>query len=138
VSVKQARPELYSVIANAFYRNLDLESAITTVKITEAKAEIPQSVALAINRLWLSLLRGTGTDQAPKPYVISAKVILYGKTADGTVLSGKMPAAFFKDKSLGSVEDIVDDLIKICVEPEKRRKRLFVRIEQKAAAFSTE
>lgn len=136
VSVKQARPELYSVVANAFYRKLNLESSLATVKITEAKAEIPQSVALAINRLWLSLLRGTGTDEAPKPYILSAKIILYGKTTDGTVLSGMMPPAFLKDKRLGSVEDIVDELMKLCVEPEKKRKRSFVRIEQKATAFS--
>lgn len=135
LSIRQARPQLGSVVANALSRKLDLKAELATIKITEAHAEIPQAVALAVSRLWLSLLHGVKTDEALQPYILSAQVMLYARTAEGRVLEGKMPPAFFKDKRLASVEDIVDDLIKVCVEPEKRRKGLFVRIEQNASSF---
>lgn len=139
VSVKQARPELYSVVANAFYRKLDLQSALESVKVNEATAEIPESVAKAVHRQWVALLSNVrSNEKLPDPYILSAGVILYAKTADGNILEGKMPPGGFRYKNLASVEDVVDDLLKVCAEPERRRKNLFGSIEERAAAFSGE
>lgn len=137
LSIKQARPELESVVASAFYRKLNLAQALTKVKIESAEAEIPEAVAVAIHRLWLSLLRDVSMDEKlNSPYLLSAEIILYARTPEGKTLGGRMPPGGSKYRNLAMVGDIVDDLFKISVGPAKNRKDLFARIEKKAAALT--
>jgi hypothetical protein len=137
LSIRQARPELGSVVASAFYRKRNLARALTKVKIKSAEAEIPEAVAVALYRLWLSLLRDVSIDEKlNSPYVLSAQILLYARTPEGKTLGGKMPPAGFKFGNLGMVGDIVDDLFKISVGPAKSQKDLFARIEKKAAVLT--
>jgi len=139
VSVRQARPELYSVVANAYYRKLNLQSALAAVKVNQTDSEIPEAVALAVHGLWVSLLTNVRSDEKLRDsYILSPQVILYARTADRKILQGKMPPAGFRDANLASVEDVVDDLLKVCVEPEEKRKNVFIRIKERTAAISRE
>jgi hypothetical protein len=124
-------------VANAFYRKQDLESALAAVKIKQADAEIPEAVALAVHDLWVSLLSDIrSNEKLTEPYILSPQVILYAKIAGGKILRGKMPPASFRYKNLASVEDIVDDLMKICIEPGNARQERFSDIKQKASALA--
>jgi hypothetical protein len=116
---------------------LDLQAALAVVKIKQVDSEIPEAVALAVYGHWVSLLRNVRPEGKPGgPYLLSPKVILYARTDDGKILQGEMPPAGFRYKNLAVVEDVVDDLLRVCVAPAKERKSLFVRIEQSAAALS--
>jgi hypothetical protein len=135
--IKQAKPELGSVVTNAHYRKLSLDQALTMVEIESAEADIPEAVATAIHRIWLSFLRQVHADERLRvPYVMSAKVIFYSKTPDGKTLGGQMPPAGFKYANLAVLDAIVDDLFKVALGPTKDRKHLFSRIQAKARTVS--
>jgi hypothetical protein len=137
LSIKKTRPELGSVVANAFYRKQNLEKALKAVKIESANAEIPEAVALAIHRVWLSLLRDVYIDEKlSPPYLLSAEIQLYARTPEGKTLGGKMPPAGFRYRNLAMVDEIVDDLFKVAVAPAKSQKDFFDSIERKAAALT--
>lgn len=137
LSIKKARPQLGSVVANAFYQKLDFSQALATVKVESAETEMPETVAVAVHRLWLSLLRDVYKDEKlDPPYLLSAEMILYGRTPDGKTLAGKIPPAGFKYHNLAKVDDIVENLFKAAFGPATNRKNLFVSIGKKATALT--
>jgi hypothetical protein len=130
--IKQARPELGSVVANAQSQKLNVERALAGVKIQTAEADIPETTAIAIHQIWLSFLRNVYPDERLKvPYLMSAKVIFYSKTPEGRTLSGQMPPAGFKYANLAVLDGVVDDLFKVALGPTKDRKDLFSDLQAK-------
>jgi hypothetical protein len=136
LSIKKTKPELGSVVANAFYRKQNLGEALKRVKTESASAEIPETVALAIYRVWLSLLRDVYIDEKLNaPYLLSAEIQLYAKTPDGKTLGGRMPPGGFKYRNLAIADKIVDDLFKVPGASKRNQQECFDRIERNAAAL---
>jgi hypothetical protein len=141
LTVKQAKPTLDYVVTNAYrkYLKWNLKSALKTVEFHEAHAEIPEPTVTAIRGFWISLLsdvRPSSPVSREKTLVLGIKVTLSAKTTDGKILQGELPADADKDSRLHAVEEIFEDLISICADKPKDRKRLFARIEEKAKRFT--
>ncbi len=135
LTVKQTKPTLEYIVATAFSLKWDLKSALATLELHEAHAHIPETTVVAIRRYWISLLN----DVRPSPPVFrnkalvhSNKVTLFAKTKEGKLLQGELPADASEHSRLSAVEDIVDDLLSVCVKSQSTHKTLFERIERKA------
>ena len=138
LSVRQAKPELYSVISAAFYNRLNLESALAKVRIEKADNEIPATLALALQDLWRSVLRKTRPDEKRRPpHIASAEVILYAHATNGALLAGKMPSNAGTYANFASFESIIDELIRTCDQSPKARANLLKQIESKARTLSS-
>lgn len=132
-TVKQSRPQLGPTVSHAFYFGSNLESDLKTLKVSEGRADIPEKVATAIQRYWISLLSDVRPyERRSSTVTISNQVILFAKTPDGQTLAGRLPSDAFKYSDIHAVEDIEWDLVKICVGPKRGQKKLFDRIEKRA------
>jgi hypothetical protein len=141
LTVKQTKPALEYVVTNAYRKYLkgNLKTALETVKFHEAHAEIPETTVTAIRKFWISLL----IDVQPLPpasrnktLVLGTKVTLFAKTAGEKILQGELPADASEHSRLSAIEDIVDDLVSVCVKPKSTHKMLFERIERKAQSYT--
>jgi hypothetical protein len=131
--VKQSRPPLTSILPVARSQKWSLKSALNTVEFHEAHAEIPDVTVALIRDYWLSLLNDVRPIQENSPHlVISNKVTLFARTAGDTILEGQLPPEAHKYRRIYAVEEIVDNLVKICAEPKGRHDVLFRKIEAKA------
>ncbi len=132
VTVKQAKPPLASILPLAKSQQWNLKSALKTIEFHQAHAEVPETTVASIHRYWLSLLSEVRpSEQTSPPRVVSNRVTLFAKAASGKSVDGQLPAYADKDLRIYAVEDIVDDLVKICAEPEKTHDSLFKKIDQK-------
>lgn len=138
LSVRQAKPELYSVISSAFYNRLHLESALAKVRIEKADNEIPVTLASALEDLWRSMLRKTRPAEKPRPpHIATATAILFAHASNGALLSGKLPSNANAYANFVSFENVIDDLIRSCDQSPKERANLLKQIERKARALSS-
>ncbi len=118
----------------AFDNNLDLKAELAEVKVEAGECEIPATVAEALRRHFIWLLRGVKSeDKPPRRDLFGATVILYAKPMGGKMLAGKMPLEFFKYKNLATIDGIVENLMRVCDAPEDRRNELFADILRETA-----
>ena len=136
VTLKEAEPQLGATLFFAMDNQLDVKAALKTVKIKEAHAEIPESVATAVRDFWISLLRDVQPYKQSAWTSISTHVALFAKSADGRTLSGRLPPDAFKYRRLNAVEDIVDKLMRVCRDRQKSDKALFEEIERAAKTYN--
>ena len=143
VTVRQATPALGSVIREASSLGRDLDKALAAVRIDKAQGEIPEATSMAIRSLWLSLLNRTEpvSDERLKQYyqhpVLSETNILFAKASNGRILAGKLPPDAYKYSQLMSVQDIVGELVRICIHPGEKHQGAFKRLERKALALAS-
>lgn len=137
VTVKQAQPPLGSTLFSAFDAKLDVKTALKTVRVEEAHAEIPEAVAMAVCEFWISLLRDVQPHKPGSWSSISKSVRLYAKSAEGKTLAGRLPPDAFKYKHLNAVESIFENLLRVCAEQGKSHKTTFDRIQGTAHSFTT-
>jgi hypothetical protein len=137
VTVKQAKPPLPSILALARNQKWNLQWALNTVEFHQAHAEVPETTVESILDYSLSLLTDVRPlPQSLSPMVISNKVTLFAKAPRGRVLEGQLPPDAAKYRHIYAVEDIVDDLVGICAEPQENHDVVFRHIEEKARRFS--
>jgi hypothetical protein len=136
VTVKQAQPPLGSTIFFASDLKLDFKSALETIKIEEAHAEIPETVAMAVRDYWLSLLSDQRSNERGSSTFISKSVLLFVKSREGKILAGRLPTDASKYRRLKGVEDIMEDFLKLTVEKRKNDEAIFRRIEATARSLA--
>jgi hypothetical protein len=132
--LRQATPDIGSIVVNAFYKRVDLQSSLASVKIEPSNREVPAEVALEMRRLWLALLRETRPrDKVDDTvYIHPPTVILSAKDGNGITLTGKYPPDAAKHRKFTALEAIVDDLVKSCDAPDKDRIQLLRRAAKRA------
>jgi len=138
LNVRQAKPELGSVVSDAYYNRLNLESALAKVRIEKADNEIPATLASALEDLWGSMLRKTRPAEKPRPpHIATATAILFAHASNGALLSGKLPSNANAYANFVSFENVIDDLIRSCDQSPKERANLLKQIERKVRALSS-
>jgi|SRR6267143_2398416 len=132
--IRQARPEIGSIVVNAYYKRVDLQSSLAAVKIESSDRQVPPEIALEMRRLWLAFLQ----DVRPRDkrddtvYIHPPTVILSAKDSKGVTLSGKYPLDAGKHRKFTAFEAIVDNLVKSCDAPDKDRIQLLRRAAKRA------
>jgi hypothetical protein len=113
--IKQARPSIGDIVMNAFYKRVELQSSLASIKIETSNREVPDDVAVEMHKLWLTLLQQTRPrEKVDKTYYIHPTKVIFWARDHAITLSGKYPPDAAESRIFTSVEAIVDDLVKSC------------------------